>query len=319
MTVPPSVPPSATEANERFSLPPGGTLAALGDLIGSTYSSISITGVARYGHAGKGDLCFCDRMPGPDLLARSTGSVVLCTEDLLDSLREGNPHAVYVPVTDPRAVFIDFCQDALRRNEVAVSNKIPRPFGIHGSARIGPNTIVHPEARVDEDVVIGANCVIHRGTWIQEGARVADNTVIGVDGINAYRGADGKVRGFPHAAGVIIGQRVTIGAGAVIVRGILNSTRIGNDTVIGNLCNIGHVVDIGEHVWISVGGLVGGHTRIEDRATLGMGVVVRDNVVIGGRAQVGMASVVVKDVKQGASVFGNPARVVAAIEAGPER
>lgn len=281
--------------------------------------SVMLTGVARLGHTRTGDLCFCDRQPTADLKEVAPGTIVLCTEGLLDNLCERFPSVVCIVQPDPRAAFIDLGHRLLAEGKIEVSGKVPRPFGIHPSAQIGAQTVVHPETRIEENVKIGAQCVIHRGTWIQAGAVIRDNTVVGVEGINAYRGLDGKLRSFPHFASVIIGENVEIGAGAVVVRGILNSTRIGKNSVIGNLSNIGHVVEIGEKVWMSVGCLIGGHTRIGDGATLGMGVAVRDNIEIGKNAQVGMASVVVKSVAANTSVFGNPARAMAGIQAGPAR
>lgn len=306
-------------SQERFALLCEMTLSALGSAISVELAELPIAGVARFGHAGSGDICFCDREPGLEFDRIAPGAIVMCTSDLAANLRRRFPEAVLIPLADPRAAFIDFCHGLLERNAVAVSDVIERPFGIHPTARIGAQTVIHPETRIDEGAIIGAQCVIHRGAWIQKGAVVRDNTVIGVEGINAYRGADGRQRNFPHLAGVIVGAGAEIGAGTVVVRGILNSTRIGKGSVIGNLCNIGHVVEIGENVWMSVGCLVGGHTKIGARATLGMGVAVRDNVEIGEGAQIGMASVVVKSVKANVSMFGNPARVVAPIKAGPDR
>lgn len=282
-------------------------------------SGVVVTGLARLGYTMSGDMCFCDREPNADLKEVAAGTIILSTPELEGRLRERFTGALVMPQSDPRAAFIDLGHRLLAEDKVEVSTAIPRPFGIHPSARVGAQTVIHPETRIDANVKIGAQCVIHRGTWIRAGAVIRDNTVIGVEGINAYKGQDGKQRSFPHFASVIIGENVEIGAGTIIVRGILNSTRIGCDTVIGNLCNIGHVVEIGEKVWMSVGCLIGGHTRIGDGATLGMGVVVRDNIEIGEKAQVGMASVVVKSIVANSSVFGNPARPFPSIQAGPAR
>lgn len=304
---------------ERFLLNAPQTISGCGlDVSGET-DSVLISGIARLGYTKPGDLCFCDREPGAELKTIPAGTIILCTDNLAGHLCRHFPTTICIPLPDPRAAFIDLGYRLLSEGKVEVSVDVPRPFGIHPTAQIGAQSVIHPETRIDDGVKIGAQCVIHRGTWIQAGAVIHDNTVIGVEGINAYRGLDGKQRNFPHFASVIIGDNVEIGAGAVVVRGILNSTRIGRDSVIGNLSNIGHVVEIGEKVWMSVGCLIGGHTRIGAGATLGMGVAVRDNIEIGENAQVGMASVVVKSVAAGTSVFGNPARAIGPIKAGPAR
>lgn len=279
----------------------------------------AIGGIARFGHTRAGDLCFCDREPGSEYGEVAVGTVLLCVESLADSLSRHYPGVLCIPAADPRALFIDLGHRFLDEQAVAVSDAIPRPFGIHPDTRIGTNCDIHPETRIDAGARIGAQCVIHRGSWIQAGAVIRDQVTIGVPGINAYRGLDGRVRNFPHFASAIIGPGTEIGAGSVVVRGILNSTRIGAGCVVGNLCNVGHGAELGDRVWMSVGTLVGGHTRIHEGATLGMGVAVKDNITIGERAQIGMGSVVVKSVKAGASMFGNPARPVGPIQAGPGR
>lgn len=315
----PSPQTESVTALERFAVREPFVLSTLRleGLAGS--ADVLVEGIARLGATRRGDLCFCDRMPGDSIGAVVPGTIILCPPEMLEVLGHRFAGARLVPLADARAAFIDLGVRLLASGSVELGSLFPGSQGVASSARIGEGTVVHPESRVEGHVEIGANCVIHRGTWLQEGARIGDNTVVGSAGINAYRGKDGRQRGFPHFAGVIVGRDAEIGAGAVVVRGILNSTRIGHGTVIGNLSNIGHGVEIGDRVWMSVGCLVGGHARIGSGATLGMGVVVRDNLEIGCSTQVGMASVVLRNVEADTSVFGNPARVVPRIQAGPDR
>lgn len=280
-----------------------------------------ISGLARFGYGQEGDLCFYDR-ENFDLMSHDapSGSVVLTTGNLADHLKEKFPGIICINLPDPRAAFIDITKFLLENRAVDITDAIPRPFGIHSSTKIGQNSVIDPEARIDAGVTIGNHCVIQRGTWLQAGAIVRDHCTIGCPGINAYRGCDGLRRSFPHFAGVIIGEKVEVGAGTVIPCGILTSTLIGNRTIIGNLCNIGHGVVIGENAWLSVGCLIGGHAVIGNNATLAMGSIVRDNLTVGNGAQVGMGSVVTRGVEPDASVFGNPARNIPnMIKAGPQR
>jgi len=276
-----------------------------------------LRGVACFGKAEKDELCYCDR--SPKSWRDDDESVILCTPEVEKELALKTPRARHLVVDDPRAGFIDLTRQLLASNTIEVTALIPRPFGISVTARIGTQSEIHPEARIDDDVVIGSNCTIHRGVWLQRGVKIGDGAVIGAKGINAYVSRDGRLLDFPHLAGAIIGAGVSIGANAVVMRGVLTSTVIGAENIIGNLCNIGHGVRLGERCWMSVGCLIGGHTSIGDGATLGMGSVIRDNLLIGENTQIGMGSVVVKNIAARASVFGNPARSVTAIKAGPSR
>ncbi|MFA7282581.1 MAG: hypothetical protein WC100_21035, partial [Sterolibacterium sp.] len=190
---------------------------------------------------------------------------------------------------------------------------------IASDVRLGERVVIEPGVQIDAGVTIGSGTVVRGGTWLQSGVTVGENSVIGTVGINAYVGMDGKRRGFPHLAGVIVGQGASLGAACVVVRGILTSTQIGAGSIIGNMCNIGHGVEIDEDVWMSAGTVVGGHAKVGTKATIALGCTIRDNTSIGAGANVGMGSVVTKDVRAGCSVFGNPAKRFLSINAGPAR
>lgn len=278
-----------------------------------------IRAVARLGVADVGDLAFCDRLPADGDLDVGVQATVMCPPELLPALQLTLPACRLLPVADARAAFIDWTHELLLKEQVGVSLRLPNPGRIATTAQLGAGTQVHPLAQIDDDVVLGAHCVVHRGVWLQRGAVVGDGCVLGGVGLNAYRSADGRLLGFPHLAGLLVGPGCVIGAQVVMVRGILTSTVIGGQTMVGNLCNIGHGAELGQGVWMSVGCLLGGHVRLGDHATLGMGVQVRDNLRVGMRAQLAMGAVVVRAVGAGLSVMGNPARVVPPLTAGPDR
>lgn len=304
---------------EKFVIRPTVWREVVSQLRGAIPHLTSVTSLCRFGLLEPGSLCFYDRHQSDELLMPENRSTILCAEELVADLMVNLPRAQIIAHEDPRALFVDLAGLLLCGAGIHVTDLIPQPFGIDGSARVGPHTIVDPESRIDEDVVIGAHCVVHRGVWIKRGAIVGDGCVLGGEGINAYRAKDDRVLSFPHLAGLIIGEDVKIGANAVLMRGVLSSTSIGEKSIIGNLCNIGHGVEMGRATWMSVGCKIGGHVSLGEHVTFGMGCVVRDNLNIGDGAQIGMGAVVVKAVKENQSVFGNPARVVPSIDAGPIR
>ncbi len=223
-------------------------------------------------------------------------------------------------VEDPRALYIDILNLLIMRNKLTCF-----------SLATGVEPGIHPEAEVDKsatiegDVYIGANskiaagCVIKQGTRIGGNVIIRENSVIGCDGIALYKAHDGRVLSFPHLAGVNIEDDVEIGASCVVCRGVMHSTQVGKGTVLGNLVNIGHGVKIGKKCgcrvglpgWWELAKLVKGH--------LGTGVNVRDNLLIGNECSIGMGSVVVKNTADRSSLFGNPAKRMRTINAGPRR
>lgn len=246
------------------------------------------------------------------------------TESLvfIESLPEGDLTGSnqYFVISDPKAAFIDTIEWLIL--SVAID---AHTIGFSEKCSISPQAIVAPSAVIEKGVEIGAGCEIGAGVVIKSGVSIGkntvirENTVIGCDGITVHRAKDGRLLKFPHLAGVYVGDNTEVGANTVIAGGILSPTIVSNNVVIGNLCNIGHGARVKDNVWMSVGTLIGGHTTIHNRATVAMGVSVRDNLVIGEEASIGMGSVVVKDVSPRHSMFGNPSKRMPSLKTGPKR
>lgn len=275
-----------------------------------------IVGVSDGRKVAENTICFVEKLPHPDMVTQLRASLVITNQQTSEALSG----CTMLIVKDPRALFIDLVNNISTKTGFCdFTSLIDGPPSVHPDADIHPSAVVENGVFIGDGTNIAAGCVIKRGTYIESNVTIRENTVIGCDGIALYKALDGRVLRFPHLAGVIVERDVEIGASCVLPRGVLNSSRIGRESVIGNLSNLGHAVNIGAKVWMSVGCLIGGNTTIGDGCTLGLGVSVRDNLHLGNNCSIGMGSVVVKDLADASSVFGNPARQLPVVNAGPER
>lgn len=107
------------------------------------------------------------------------------------------------------------------------------------------------------------------------------------------------------------GEFSTIGTGNVIYGGFAmsNNVRVGNFTTLLDSL-VGHDSEIGDYTTISALCNITGYVKIGEGVFIGGSCAVVPHAVIEDHAYVGMGSVVLRRVKAGKKVFGNPARVV---------
>ena len=103
---------------------------------------------------------------------------------------------------------------------------------------------------------------------------------------------------------VVIGKGNFIGADTVIG----NDVVIGNYNMIQSYAIIGHDVRMGDFNRIDTRVTCVGGVVIEDEVNIHTSAVVSHNVTIESRAHVGALSFVIKDLKAGTTVIGNPAK-----------
>jgi sugar O-acyltransferase (sialic acid O-acetyltransferase NeuD family) len=109
-----------------------------------------------------------------------------------------------------------------------------------------------------------------------------------------------------------------IGAGTIVSAGVIvqSNAEIGRCCVLNTSCTIDHDNIVGDFVSIAPGAHTAGGVKIRDEAFIGLGALIINGVTIGRRASVGAGAVVLRDVAEGVTVVGNPARPLPAKPAG---
>lgn len=87
-------------------------------------------------------------------------------------------------------------------------------------------------------------------------------------------------------------------------------TEIGENCLIQQAAIIGHDVKIGDYCRLDCQSFFVGAVRVGNRCTVHTSAVLNHKVVVEDDATIGACSFVVKKVKQGTTVFGNPAKML---------
>jgi len=170
------------------------------------------------------------------------------------------------------------------------------PFVYIGRSSIGPGTVILGHSYIYDRCQVGANVTIHAGC------------VIGADGFGYEQNPDGDWEKFPQLGGVIIEDDVELHAMTHVAQGAISPTVIGQGSKIDAQCHIAHNVVIGKRCVITAHAELSGGVQVGDGVWIAPGVCVREKVRIGSRAVIGMGSAVTKDVPEGITVMGAPAR-----------
>jgi len=156
--------------------------------------------------------------------------------------------------------------------------------------------------------------------------RTVDPTRVGF--LVAIGGARGRDRATIHerlaALGLIpltaVHPRAFVAANAVLGAGsqvlaqaaVCVEARLGRTCIVNTGATVDHECRLGDAVHVCPGANLAGLVQVGDFATIGTGAVVLPRVTIGAGAIVGAGAVVRHDVPSGATVAGNPARLLPA-------
>jgi UDP-N-acetylglucosamine acyltransferase len=188
------------------------------------------------------------------------------------------------------------------------------------STQIHATAVIHPEAKLGENVAIGAFCVV--GQHVQLGDGVTLHSHVVVDGHTTigeqtrifpfasigHEPQDLKFKG--EASTLVIGKRNTIREHVTMNPGTADdkmTTIVGDDCLFMMASHVAHDCVIGNRVILANNATLAGHVEVGDNVVIGGLAAIHQFVRIGANAMIGGMSGVVADVIPYGSVSGDRA------------
>jgi|GEM_PF-3595596 len=204
------------------------------------------------------------------------------------SLADLFPNAIIVPENSSKVKFILAVQQFEKKP--IFEKKISERAVIHPTARIGNNVTIMENVVIQSNVKVGDGCILYPNVVLESGVEIGENTelragvviyyncklgknnlihsntVIGADGFGFYdfEGVRYKV---PQIGNVVIGDDVEMGANCTVDRAALEETTIGNFTKFDDHVHIGHNCRVGNYVYIAGATVLAGSVTLEDLYT----------------------------------------------------
>lgn len=97
-----------------------------------------------------------------------------------------------------------------------------------------------------------------------------------------------------------------VAAGSIVNAGVI----VGKAVILNTGCSVDHDCRVADFVHISPGARLAGNVSIGARSWVGIGAVVREGITIGKDVTIAAGAVVIKDVPNGQTVSGVPAKVM---------
>ncbi|MPR33772.1 acetyltransferase [Salmonirosea aquatica] len=111
----------------------------------------------------------------------------------------------------------------------------------------------------------------------------------------------------------LVDTNVTVGEGSVIMQGAIVQvgTSMGKHVIVNTGATVDHDCKLGDFVHVAPGVTLCGSVQVGENTLIGAGSVVAPNLTIGADCLIAAGSVVTVCVPNGATVRGNPARIIA--------
>lgn len=246
------------------------------------------------------------------IMKDANAKIVVCNEAFFQQY--GIPHRTFIITEDPKLFFMRIVKLAYASDIVKTTAWKIHPTAIVSEnadlglgVTIGPYSIIGP-------CVIGDGCTIGSHVTIDGSVTMGNNVAIGAycniggEGFGHIRNEHGNYENMPHIGTVSIGDNVEILPYTNVDRGTLSATIIGEGSKVDHYCHISHNSIIGKDTLVAAKAVLCGGSKVGDSCFIGVGATIREKKVVGHNATIGMGAVVVKDVPEGETWHGNPAK-----------
>lgn len=262
--------------------------------------TLHATGINEIHKVQPGDIAFSD---SPKYFAKTLASAA--TVVLLNQPAECPPGKAILVVEKPFDAYDELVRE--HRPFVPLTAQISPEADIHPTAIIEPGVVVAANVRIGAYCHIQANAYIGEYSILGEQVIVGPGAIIGSDAFYFKKYPDGSWQKWRTGGRVILEDRVDIGAGCTINKGVSGDTVIGEGSKLDCQIHIGHGAVIGKNCLFAAQVGVGGKTIIEDNVVLYGQVGVVQAIRIGAGAVVLAGAGVSKSLEGGKIYFGSPA------------
>ncbi|AHJ28455.1 UDP-3-O-(3-hydroxymyristoyl)glucosamine N-acyltransferase [Nodularia spumigena CS-584] len=287
-----------------------------------------ITGLAALDEATLTHLSYVEGAKFASLVSQTNASALILPQDKTLQSQAQERGIAWIATPDPRLLFAQAI--ALFYKPYHPAPEIHATAVIHPTAKIGndvyigphaviqqdveignravihPNVVIYPDAKIGDRTTLHANCTIHERTRIGSDCVIHSGTVIGAEGFGFVPTRTGWLK-MEQSGYTVLEDHVEVGCNSAIDRPAVGETRIGSHTIIDNMVQIGHGCQIGTSCAIAgQAGLAGG-VKVGNRVILAGQSGVSNQVKIGDGAIASAQAGIHNDVAPGEIVSGMPA------------
>ncbi len=281
-----------------------------GTLVGE---DIAISGIAPTDKAEENQITFLsDSKYKKNLPTCKAGAIIITDEDSADislpKIITKNPYYYFSLVSNlfnPRKkMAVGIASSAIIDPTATIGDNasIAAFVSIGKNTKIGKNCQIFQNVVIGEDVIIGDDVTIYPNVTIYDKVTIGHEcvfhagAVLGSDGFGNAKDEKQHYHRIPQIGGVVIGNRVEIGANATVDSGTFSPTIIEDGARIDNLVQIAHNVTIGAHTGIASMVGIAGNSKIGKHCMIAGGAGIADHVQICDYTVIGGASNVGKDI-----------------------
>ncbi len=286
------------------------------ELIGD--DSLLASGINEIHKVENGDITFVDAPKYFDRSLQSAATIILLNERV-----DCPPGKALLLCDEPFEAYNSLVM--AHRPIQPLNERIHPSAVVHPSAIIEPNVVIGPHVRIGQYTHVQANVVIAEHSLIGSHVLIQSGSIIGTDAFYFKKLPDGTQKKWRSGGRVVIHDRVDIGAGCTINKGVSGDTVIGEGTKLDCQVHIGHGVVIGKNCLLAAQVGIGGKTVVGDQVVIYGQAGIAQNLHIDDKAVISAKSGVARSLEGGKTYFGAPAieirqhyRMVAALRRLPD-
>jgi len=273
-----------------------------------------VVGINTLQEAGSQELSFLANPAYRQFLEGTAASAVILDPDTAEhfsgnSLVMANPYLGYALATALFAHTGETVSGIHERAVVAPSAQVDPtayvgPLAVIGEGvTVGANTYIGPSTTVGDHTVIGANCRIsshvslYHGIVVGNDVTIHSGAVIGADGFG-FAHCEGRWVKIHQLGGVVIGNRVEIGACTTVDRGALGDTVLADGVILDNHVQVAHNVQLGENTAMASYAGVAGSTVVGKNCIFAARSGSVGHVTLSDNVHLTAAAVITKSLKE---------------------